>query len=152
MQIDLKELYSKEILTIAGIVNINKEYYLNTDIVDLKDITINGKVYLETDKEIRLEGLVEGIMVLNDAYTLELVDYPFNFEMEENLKIAKNDENILDITEILWQNIVLEVPISFSKSEKLSLKGDGWELNSEENKKIDSRLAKLTELLKEGKE
>ena len=152
MQIDLKELYSKEILTIAGIVNISKEYYLNTDIVDLKDITINGKVYLETDKEIRLEGLVEGIMVLNDAYTLELVDYPFNFEMEENLKIAKNDENILDITEILWQNIVLEVPISFSKSEKLSLKGDGWELNSEENKKIDSRLAKLTELLKEGKE
>ena len=92
-------------------------------------------------------------MILKDSYTLELVDYPFNIDIEENIKISKNNKNILDITEVLWQNIVLEVPISFSKNKKLEKsKGNGWELKDKNTKKIDSRLAKLTELLEEGKE
>ena len=92
-------------------------------------------------------------MQLEDASNLEILDYPFNFEIEENLKISQNSENILDITEILWQNIVLEVPISYSKNHKdENLAGEGWELKNKETKKIDSRFAKLTELLEKGKE
>ena len=57
--------------------------------------------------------------------------------------------------DVLWQNIVLEVPISIKKDpdKKYDLHGDGWELVDEESKKVDPRLAPLLELLeKEGKE
>ena len=57
--------------------------------------------------------------------------------------------------DILWQNIVLEVPISFRKdpNQKISMSGEGWELVDEEKKVVDPRLAPLLGLLdKEGKE
>ena len=39
---------------------------------------------------------------------------------------------------ILWQNIVLEVPLQFTKVEDLSkFHGDGWKLISEEEIKMD---------------
>ena len=66
----------------------------------------------------------------------------------------EKSKNSLDISEILWENIVLEIPISITnhKSEDLLLKGNGWELVNENKEEIDPRLAKLKELLDEGKE
>ena len=50
--------------------------------------------------------------------------------IEENLE---KDENSIDILPILWQNIVLEVPLRFTKVNDLSkYNGDGWKLISEE--------------------
>jgi uncharacterized metal-binding protein YceD (DUF177 family) len=91
---------------------------------------------------------------------LEPIDYPFSFEISEIL--SENDDEkdqkelkTLDIMDILWQNIVLEVPISVRKNpvKQYSLEGEGWELVNEERPKLDPRLAPLLELLeKEGKE
>ena len=99
--------------------------------------------------------------VLNlNAISLEPIDYPFNIEISEVLG-EDDDENVqnepkkLDIMDILWQNIVLEVPISVRKDpdKKYNLSGDGWELVDEEKEKLDPRLAPLLELLdKNGKE
>ncbi len=153
MQIDLSKLLTNNVLLIDDKAYINAEYYKDADIKGLKDIIVKGKIYNSIDEEVILELEVNGVMQLEDAYNLEIVDYPFNFEIEENLKISQNSENILDITEILWQNIVLEVPISYSKNHKdENLAGEGWELKNKETKKIDSRFAKLTELLEKGKE
>ena len=42
-------------------------------------------------------------------------------------------ENSLDIIELLWENIVLEIPLKYTKVEDLSkFHGDGWKLVSEE--------------------
>ena len=51
---------------------------------------------------------------------------------EENVK---NESKTLDIIDILWQNIVLEVPISLraNPEKDYDLKGEGWELLKEEN-------------------
>ena len=153
MQIDLKELFNKQILNVEGQVNFNLDDFHHSEIVDLQKVYLEGQCLLDLDEQVRLTGKIQGIMILKDSYTLELVDYPFNIDIEENIKISKNNKNILDITEVLWQNIVLEVPISFSKNKKLEKsKGNGWELKDKNTKKIDSRLAKLTELLEEGKE
>ena len=84
----------------------------------------------------------------------------FSFEISEILsenddEKDQNELKTLDIMDILWQNIVLEVPISYRKdpNKTYSLSGDGWELVDEERKKLDPRLAPLLELLeKEGKE
>ena len=41
-------------------------------------------------------------------------------------------KNTLDILAILWENIVLEVPLQFTKVEDFSkFRGDGWKLVSE---------------------
>ena len=77
-------------------------------------------------------------MVLEDGLTLELIDHPFNFKIddvisslgEEINKSLENNQNILDINELLWENIVLEVPISITKNKEIELKGNGWEFKN----------------------
>ena len=44
--------------------------------------------------------------------------------------LQKIKQNMLDIIELLWENIILEVPISLTKSPNLELKGDGWVLKN----------------------
>ena len=47
----------------------------------------------------------------------------------------------------------MEVPISYTlEKDHSNIKGEGWELVDEKKEKIDPRLAKLAELLEEGKE
>ena len=48
-------------------------------------------------------------------------------------------KNTLDITEILWQNIMLEVPLRFTTVDDYSkYQGDGWKLTSEEELKVEN--------------
>ena len=74
-------------------------------------------------------------MKIQDSITLEEVIYPFSIEIDDKLSdFIENNENSLDINEILWQNIVLEVPLRFTIVEDYSkIKGDGWKLVSEED-------------------
>ena len=73
-----------------------------------------------------------------------------NSEENSNEFYEKN-KNILDINEFLWENIVLEVPISLTKKSGTNIKGNGWELNKKSNEEeIDPRLAKLNEIFKGG--
>ena len=76
-------------------------------------------------------------MVLPCAVTLKDVDYEFDTEFEENLgkfeEIYKKNKNTLEISDILWENIVLEIPIRVVSDEIVpsNTSGDGWELISE---------------------
>ena len=48
-------------------------------------------------------------------------------------KFLTNSQNTLDILAVLWENIVLEVPLRFTKVRDLSkFHGDGWKLVSED--------------------
>ena len=72
-------------------------------------------------------------MIIEDSISLEPVQYPFSINyddiIEEN---CKKNENTLDIFSFLWENIVLEVPLQFTKVEDFSkFRGDGWKLVSE---------------------
>ena len=78
-------------------------------------------------------------MVLEDSLTLEPVDYPLDIHINEVLgenteENDKNESKRLDIIDILWQNIVLEVPISLrvNPEKDYELKGEGWELLKED--------------------
>lgn len=140
-------------------VEIPEYFYENTDILKLDPVYVNGKVDYNITDEIEINLNVNGIMYLTDAITLEEVEYPFEFIISETLdelgievqESLKKSQNILDIIEILWENIVLEVPISVTKAQNTQIKGDGWELNGEESEdEIDPRLQKLNELFKGG--
>lgn len=137
MNINLLDLYRgiKKEITFDQKVLIDKEYYKDSDVKDLKDVYIKGRIYSDYDNIICYEFEVTGIMILEDSISLEEVSYPFHIEIEDNLEEnSKNLQNSLDLIEILWENIVLEVPLKFSKVEDLSqYQGEGWKIISEED-------------------
>ena len=153
MFIDLAKVDEKGIV-IDDVVSFGPEYIENTSIQKLENVKVNGRAYYSVTNEIVFDCKVDGSFVLLDALTLEPCDYPFSIEISEILsenasELNRNELKTLDIMDILWQNIVLEVPISFRKNpdEKIDMSGEGWELVDEDKKKLDPRLAPLLELL-----
>ena len=140
-------------------VEFPKNYYENTAIKKMDNFHVAGKIFYNLSDEVTIELHVTGDIYLIDAITLEEVAYPIDIKIDENLDelIAESPEyieknkNILDKLEFLWENIVLEVPISFTKSSSVNMHGEGWELNkSNDEEEIDPRLAKLNDLFKGG--
>ena len=161
MKIELSKIPTNGLL-IDQDITLDKTLYENAEILDIKDIHINGNINYDYENNLAINLDVTGIFLLEDAITLDSIDYPFSCIIEEKIEYVEDycgdffekSKNTLDISEILWENIVLEIPISATQanSEELSLKGEGWELKNESVKKIDPRLAKLTELFEGGKE
>lgn len=115
----------------------NKEEYNHKDIKDTKEVKVKGNIKRKSDNELYLNASVEGKMLIEDSISLEDIWYPFSFEIDEKIgEIQEKFENILEIVPFLWQNIVLEVPLSYTLVEDYSkYKGDGWILVSEEDTK-----------------
>lgn len=160
MRFDLNKI-SERGIEIDQHISFGPDYLKHTTIKELNDCHVVGRIYYNITKEVIFDGDISGIMKLVDANTTELIDYPFNThiteildeikQIEENLRT--NMQNSLDLEEVLWQNIVLEVPIRVTKTDKPNkTKGDGWELYDEFSKKDDPRLECFRTLLDEGKE
>lgn len=153
---------SNEIL-IDDIIDIDKSYLNNTDIRDISKISIKGSIKsLESNFELNLN--VKCTLTLICSISLEDVKYDINIninevigeddeytQLEENNKIINNS---IDLIPIIWQNIILEVPLKVISPnvQYENLKGDGWKFITEEevnNKDIDPRLEKLKDFLNE---
>ena len=155
MLIDLNELSIKDEIKIN--YDVYKDDLIDKRILDLKNAKVVGRVYLNSLSVFELECKFFGTMYLEDSISLESIPYDFNIEISENIEeIQENyndvydfSKNTLDLKQILWQNIVLEVPISYTKVSDANIKGNGWELLNDENKtkEIDPRLKKLEDLL-----
>ena len=146
MDIDLSLLHSNTVkdIDISGIYNIDSSYIENSDIKELNNIEVSGKITRKENDDFELDDYIEctikGEMIIKDSRSNEDVNYPFNIEysdfIEEN---CRKNQNTLDIFEVLWENIVLEVPLQFTKVEDLSkFHGDGWKLISEDELKINN--------------
>ena len=132
MKLDITKLLQAyvDIIDINGEIIISDELLSKSLIVSLKDVMLNGDITLDEEDNLVLTGTLKGVMVLKDDITLEPVDYVFDTEIEE---ILEKKQNILDITEILWQNILVEIPSKVrSTDEAINLEGDGWRVISEE--------------------
>lgn len=154
-EIDLSLLHSNAIeeIKIDEDISLPKEYYEETEIKSLHSIHLKGTIKRETDDDDKIDLTVKGDMILLDSISLEEVSYPFSFKIEGSLtEILGNCPNRLDILEILWENIVLEIPLKFTKVEDLSkFHGEGWRLMSEDDSTHQSN--PFNELLKDfGKE
>ena len=153
MKIDLIGIPQEGLIIDSNLVFDEKQVKL-AGMEKLNDVKIRGKVYINLADEVILKANLSGTMILLDAVDSSEIEYPFNIEIEENL--TDNDEynlektqNTLDIMNVLWQNIVLEVPMRVVKkeNENVSLQGEGWELISDDTKKVDPRLSPLMDLL-----
>lgn len=147
MNIDLTNFVANNIerLEVEGKVEFSEKYFCDTSIRNLIDPKFVGVVTKLCDDTYQLSGVLSGIMILPDDITLEDVRFSFTSQIEEkfgenfdfvenNLKIVQNK---LDITEFLWQNILVEIPtkVVSEKNKDLTLKGNGWRLVTEEELK-----------------
>ena len=160
MEFDLNKITEQGIL-IDTIISFDEEYLRVSEIKKLDNVHVNGRIYYSLTKEVIFAGNVNGNMTLVDGYSGDLIDYPFNIDLDEILanfsnedeKMGKKPKNSLDLKEVLWENIVLEVPIVVSKDNKVKTKkGEFWEVRDENSKKDDPRLECFRTLLDEGKE
>lgn len=160
MELNLASL-SNEVVNYDEDFHIDPSLYSSVGILDLKNLHVSGTVHLNSLSMLVVNLTVTGAMILPDSVTNEPIDYPFTCKIDEEfdindenfLEYYQKSQNILDIMKILWENIVLEVPMRFTKTEDAHLSGDGWSLGEDKNKdNIDPRFAKLAELLDNGKE
>ncbi len=143
-------------MEITDTIIYGKEYYEPTGILNISPVNIHLSIFQNANQEDMYHLTAIGTFLLNDARTLNPVEYPFTIDLEEKIdptsefcgRFLENSQNTLDILNILWENIVLEIPISYTVSEKLN---ETKEIG-EENDEIDPRLAPLRELLEKEKE
>lgn len=134
-------------------------------LLDLQDIHVEGTGHYEAgDQKVYVQLKITGTMILSCALSLEEVPYPFETESTEIFSFVKvkPDEDIheakrdtVDLTPIVFQNIVMEVPARVVKEgATVKTEGNGWKvLNGEEQVDafdIDPRLAKLKDYFKES--
>ena len=159
MNIDLTKLAIGEYeeIEINEKLNFSEERFINTNIKELKDVEFKGSITKLYSGDYEITGTIQGIMVLPDDITLEPVDYSFKSEIEQKFNEFDNNEeksleiikNRLDITEFLWQNILVEIPLKVinEKNKDLNLKGDGWRFVTEEElEKENSNNSPFSEL------
>ena len=160
MEIDLSLLHSGTVseVDITNKYTIPKEYFENAGVLELSNIEVTGKVYrgvAEEDVDDYADYItcsITGNMIIEDSISLDPVEYPFTIEYDDILEEnCKKSENTLDIFQFLWENIVLEIPLQFTKVKDLSkFHGDGWKLIREDDLVASNN--PFSELLKDFKE
>ncbi len=159
MDLDLTLLHSNTIeeIDLSKSYDIDKSYFENTDIISLNDIKVEGRIIRKENDDLEYVDYIEckiyGDMIIPDSISLEEVKYPFSIEYDDFLdENCKKNENTLDIFQFLCENIVLEVPLQFTKVRDLSeFHGDGWKLISEDEYKTSGNNP-FSELLKNFEE
>lgn len=154
MNIDITMLNRrmKNTIDIDSEVIIPNDRFSNTEILDLKNLKLQGSIVRNSSDIITLKADLSGIMVLEDSISLEPIDHQFSCQIEEEFEENdENLENILDITDILWQNIVLEVPLKLTNVEDFNeYQGDGWKLVSEDSiKNTNNPFSELRDMMGE---
>ena len=141
IEVDLKYSFSKEEL-------------IGTDLLEC-DCIIKGEIIKNSLSNIELDLEVKGTMIIPCAITLKPTKYPFivNINGELDEFIEENDRNFtntLDIFPIIWENILMEIPMRVVSDEAkdIKLSGDGWKLITDEDI-TSSPLAELEDLIKD---
>ena len=138
-------------------VEIAEEQLKGTEIISLKDTYVKGYITMDDDRNFYLDLVLSGTMVLPCSITLKPTDYKFeteiNGEYQEMLLEIENStikiDKTLDIFPIIWENILMEIPIKVTcpDATDLKLSGDGWKLVTDGEETTNSAFDKLKDLL-----
>lgn len=140
MLLDLTRLQSRisDELEYHNSIILDEMLYKDTDIRRLSPIDVEITIVRSSDSSYNMNLRIKGTMVLPCSLTLKDVNYPFDIKTE--VKVSNDDENYdeyvkinqnnIDIIPIIWQNILLEIPLRV-ESEDVSdfiVSGEGWKL------------------------
>lgn len=135
MKIDLRKLYSLASVDVDGTITFPEERLKSAGIIRLEDVNVHGKAIINYEDEIELDLDLSGKMYLPCAISLEEVEVPFATKIEEIIGENNINNNFyLDLSDILWENIVLEIPIRVVKEGVFyeATSGEGWSLEEKE--------------------
>ena len=160
MIIDITSLKNNSTIKINENIIVDKDILEKSNIIELKDSKVMGEIIKDNLNEYILNVIASGIMVLPDSLTLNPVDYEFSIEIEGNIaelleeinESSKKTEFSIDIFPIIWENILMEIPmrVGGDDSDNIKLEGDGWKLIQERDEtSINPEFEKLKELLNE---
>lgn len=159
MEIDITKLKSgyESYVDINFNYSFKKEELEGTELLKLEDVHIEGILENSYD-DYHLDVEVTGTMVLPCSVTLKEVSLPFSVKIDEilgeyfenNQKNYKRCENSIDIFRIIWENIVMEIPMKVVSpdAEDFKIEGDGWRLIKDDEVKVNSAFEELNDLLK----
>ena len=156
MNIEIQSLKSglTNKISINQELKVDKDLLKTTDLLDLKDVVVTGDISLSYN-DYNLSLKVTGEMVLPCSLTLKPVNNPFIISIEGEYQELMADfgentrksENTLDIFPIIWENILVEIPMRVVSEDAETLKkGNGWNFIDDE-KINNSPFEKLNELL-----
>ena len=159
MNIDITRLKHGilEYIEIDENMDVTKFELENTGILSIKEVKIFGTMTKNNLDNYLLDLKIDGIMVLPCSITLKPVDYNFNIEISGNIEemleeineTSKKSENTIDIFPIIWENILMEIPIKVTGPDAdKELSGDGWRfVTNDEGLKVSNAFDKLKDLL-----
>lgn len=142
-------------------LNFEKDAFKNySRLLDIRNVTVKGfGHYDQYQQRFNIELEIAGDMIVPCAVTLEEVLVPLDIVTTESFSFVPVDDeevhycknDIIDLYPVIFQLMLLEVPLKVVKEDLVYPKGDGWEVVSEQEyerqkgDKIDPRLAKLKE-------
>lgn len=150
-------------------VDVQQLQKMHDDIRNTDPAHVYGECYVDGD-EIYFQLNIVGQVILPCALTL--VDVPYSFHItkteifstspyygkeEEEDDIHQVQGEVIDLTPLILENIILELPYRVYSDDQEVLtnavvKGDGWSLETEhqqETEEIDPRLKKLKQFFNE---
>ncbi len=138
--------------------SFSKEELQGTEIISLENVSIVGEITKNSFDEYEVSADIKGTMILPCSITLKPVNVPFDIEINQNVsdfieETGENSiicENTLDIFPIIWDNILMEIPMKVVSDDisDRTLSGNGWKVVSgKEEPSINPELEKLKDLL-----
>ena len=155
MNIDITRLKSG--IDSSALIDLNysftKEQLKNTNILELNDVKIKGEITNGID-DYHIKLSIKGTMILPCSISLKPTKYPFSIEIDDDLKEIleenlENNQNSIDIFPIIWENILMEIPLKVVNEDLSDVKkeGDGWKFITGKEERINPELEKLKDLL-----
>ena len=140
MNIDLHPLHHhfQDKISINGEYLIDSSYYKNSEILSIDPVIVEGDILQKENDDGQLEDYIscsiKGFIYIEDSVSLEKIKYPIFIEFDDFIEEnAYFNQNVLDIFEFLWENILLEVPLHYTEVKDFdSFQGDGWKLIHED--------------------
>lgn len=141
--LDISTLQNRKVdeLDYNDTIVLEELIYKDTEIRDISPIDVKIHLKRVTDFSYFMSLEISGKMTLPCSITLKDVIYPFHIKTdvkvgnddlnEENFEdYVKINQNTIDIIPIIWQNIVLEIPLKVVSDDlsDTTTSGDGWKL------------------------
>lgn len=132
MEVDLIALNTKGRVDFEGEPNF--EGYEHEDIKGFENLVCKGHIIDNGTPDYEIAFELKGTIILESAVNCSDVPCQLDIKYDDfvtNLvENYKKSANSLDILPILWENILLEIPIRAvnSDDEFISTKGEGWEV------------------------
>ena len=105
----------------------NESDFESTDITTIMDFSVTGVIRVNSINNLLLDAYVSGTMIIPCAITLKPVNHYFDVNINEILEDDNYYQNSIDILPIIWENILLEIPMRVvSKETETVTSGEGW--------------------------